>query len=57
MSILLVGMLDLPRHPPVKSYITFCFDPQRCPDEGKQGSIEHDCAIAVQRHVHGHQAL
>lgn len=37
--------------------ITFCFDPQSCPDQGKQGSIEHDCPIAVQRHVHGHQAL
>lgn len=37
--------------------ITFCFDPQSCPDQGKQGSIEHDCSIAVQRHVHGHQAL
>lgn len=37
--------------------ITFCFDPQGCPDQGKQGSIEHDCPIAVQRHVHGHQAL
>lgn len=37
--------------------LTFCLDPQSCPDQGKQGGIEHDRPIAVQRHVHGNQAL
>lgn len=37
--------------------LTFCFDPQGCPDEGKQGGVEHNCPVAVQRHVHGDQAL
>lgn len=37
--------------------LTFRFDPQGCPDQGKQGGIEHDGPIAVQRHVHGDKAL
>lgn len=37
--------------------LTFCFDPQGCPDQSKQGGIEHDRPITVQRHVHGDEAL
>jgi hypothetical protein len=27
--------------------LTFCFDPQSSPDQGKQGGIEHDSPITV----------
>lgn len=50
-----VGVLDIPSGPQMT--LTFCFDPQGCPDEGKQGGVEHNCPVAVQRHVHGDQAL
>lgn len=55
----LVSLLDLQNGSPSgpQMTLTFCFDSQGCPDQGKQGGIEHDCPITVQRHVHGDQAL
>lgn len=43
--------------PAVSKLLTFCLDPQGCPDQGKEGGIEHDSPIAVQGHVHGDKAL
>ncbi len=36
---------------------TFCFDLEGSPDQSKQGGIEGDGAITVERHVHADQAL
>lgn len=36
---------------------TFCFDLQSCSHQCKQSGIKHDCAVTVQRHVHGYQPL
>ena len=37
--------------------VTFCLDPECGSDQGEQRGVEHHRSIAVQRHVHGHQAL
>lgn len=36
---------------------TFGFDLESSPDQGKQGGVEGDRAVAVQRHVHANQPL
>lgn len=46
-SKLLVGLVN----------VALCLDLERGSNQGKERGIEHDCAIAVQRHVHAHQAL
>lgn len=37
--------------------LTLCLDLECRADQRKQGGVKHDCPIAVQRHVHGHQTL
>ena len=46
-STLLVGLVN----------VALCLDLQRGSNQGKQCGVKHHCAIAVQRHVHAHQAL
>ncbi len=36
---------------------TLCFNLEGSPDQSKQGGIEGDGAITVERHVHADQAL
>jgi len=36
---------------------TVGFDMQSGADECKERGVEHDCAVAVERHVHRHQPL
>lgn len=37
--------------------LTFRLDSEGRTDQGEEGGVESDSAIAVQRHVHAHQAL
>jgi len=39
------------------SVLTVGFDMQSGADECKERGVEHDCAVAVERHVHRHQPL
>lgn len=40
-----------------RSLLTFCLDLEGCPHQSKEGGVEGDGAVAVEGHVHAHQAL
>ena len=42
---------------PQLEQLTFCFDVERRSTESEERGVEHDGAVAVERHVHRHQTL